>query len=118
MPFVDILWKPSVVAEEQVIAVRDAVRATVASTLTAYDPQHLVTEAMVDVRVQPVGALDAIGPDLYVTVYAREEPARDANKLVVIERITKAARDASCPPDTMVELVLTNRSSVYDYNDA
>lgn len=63
----------------------------------------------------PVGALDLIGPDLLVTVLARREEARVREQQKVVERITHDLQACGPPPDTMVELVLTNRASVYRY---
>lgn len=115
MPFVEVVWKPKHLSSQALVSLCDELPAIVARTLTVHDPAHLVTAAMVDVRVMTVGPYDRINPHLYVTVLARTEPGRDAHKLTIVGKISEALRRLGSPPDTLVELVLTNRVSLYDY---
>jgi len=117
MPFVDITWDPDRLDAPGLVRLRDELPSIVATALTTHDPGHLVTAAMVDIRVTSVGEYDRINRDLYVTVLARTEPGRDAHKLAIVRRISDAAMQLGAPAGTMVELVLTNRVSMYDYGD-
>lgn len=115
MPFVEILWKSDQVSRDNVVRLRDGARVIIARRFTEVDPEHVVTPAMVDVRVSRVGELDLIGPDLFVTILARTEDARMRGRDDLIGRITADIEALGSPPATMVELVLTNRASVYRY---
>lgn len=117
MPYVEILWKPEQLDESLLEGLCIRLQQAVGAALTQHDPDHPVTPEMVDVRVGLVGPHDRIGPDLYVTVLARTEPARDAGKAELVVAITEAVHDLGVPEDTLVELVLTNRVSTYDYRD-
>lgn len=117
MPYVDVLWKPDRLAADVLQALVDVLCEVVGETLTAADPEHVVKPGMVDVRVSTVGPHDRIGPDLYITVLARTEPARDRHRVRIAEQITAGVLALDVPSDTLVELVLTNRTSVYDYGD-
>ena len=115
MPFVEVIWKPDHFSSQALAGLCDVLPEIVAGSMTRFDAAHLVTAAMVDVRVSTVGQYDRINPDLYVTVLARSEPARDTHKIAIVGEISEAVRRLGSPPDTMVELVLTNRVSLYDY---
>jgi hypothetical protein len=117
MPFVEVIWKPDRMSTSRLKALCDELPGVVAETFTTHDPAHLVTEAMVDLRVTTVGPYDRVNPDLYVTVLARTEPARDAGKTEIVRGITEAVRRLEVPADVLVELVLTNRVSLYDYGE-
>ena len=117
MPFVDITWDPARLTADGLVRLRDNLPSIVARALTSHDPGHLVTGAMVDIRVTTSGLYDRLNRDLYVTVLARTEPERDINKLAIVRQISDAVRSLGAPTGTMVELVLTNRVSVYDYGD-
>ena len=114
MPFVEILYR-SHVGEATVVAVRDHLHQAVGSMFEEFDPDHVVTPAMVDVRCIPVGRLDAVRPDLLVTVLAREEPARHANRYEIARRLATLTRELAPDLDVMLEVVLTNRASTYEY---
>jgi hypothetical protein len=117
MPFVEIIWKPDHLSGPALSHLCDRLPTIVAEALTRHDPSHLVTPEMVDLRVSPVGLHDRINPDLYVTVLARTEPARDTHKVEIVDEIFHAVRRFDPPDDTLVELVLTNRVSLYEYGD-
>lgn len=115
MPFVEVIWKPDQISADALVRLCDQLPTIVAAAVTLHDPAHPVTAAMVDVRVATVGPHDRINPELYVTVLARSEPERDAHKVAIVKEITEALRRLGPPPETLVELVLTNRVSLYDY---
>ena len=114
MPFVEILYHPHV-DEAIVVAVRDRLHQVVGSMFEEFDPDHVVTPAMVDVRCIPVGRLDAVRPELLVTVLAREEPARHANRYEIARRLASLTLELAPDLDIMLEVVLTERASTYDY---
>ncbi len=115
MPFVEVMWDPDHFPADGLLRLRDELPSIVARALTTRDPAHLVDPAMVDVRIIGVGPYDRINRSLYVTVLARTEPDRDTHKLAIVRDITDAVLGHGCPLDTLVELILTNRVSVYDY---
>jgi len=117
VPYVNVLWKPEHLAEPALDHLCERLQGVVAEALTDHDPDHLVSAPMVDVRVGTVGPHDRIGPDLYVTVLARSEAERDARRWEIVAAITEAVRRLGVPDDTLVEFILTNRSSIYDYGD-
>jgi hypothetical protein len=117
MPFVEVIWKPDCLNELQLVKLCKALPDIVGSALTLHDPAHLVTAAMVDVRVSTPGPYDRINPHLYVTVLARSEPDREIHKLSIVSEIGCGVHRIGSPPDTLVELVLTNRVSLYNYGD-
>jgi len=108
-----MLWKPQYLEREQIVRVRDVLRSVAATALTGVDPDHLVTPAMIDVRVLEVGPLDVIRAPLFVTLLARHEPQRVQGS----GRVVAAIRDAvsSEVPDVVVEFVLTAHTTSFDY---
>ena len=70
---------------------------------------------MVDVRVIEVGPLDRVRPNLLVTILARQEPARERHKHEIVDALTASVTAIFPDVDAMVELVLTNRVSTYEY---
>lgn len=117
MPFVEVLWKPEQLDEPALVRLCDALPMIVATVMQKYDPDHVVLPSMVDLRVGLVGPHDRISPALYITVLARTEPLRDRNRLAIVGRITTDVQRRGAPPDTLVELVLTNRVSLYEYDE-
>jgi phenylpyruvate tautomerase PptA (4-oxalocrotonate tautomerase family) len=115
MPYVQVLWKRDLLPEADLHEVTNATREFVAEAITSVDPSHPVAVEMVDLKVVIVERYDLIGPDLYVTVLARSEPEREENKAEIIDHITDGIASTSAPRNTLVELVLTNRVSRYDY---
>lgn len=116
MPVVELHWKEDVVAVSMLLEIRDAVRVIVAESLVRVDPVHLVEPWMVDVRLTPVGPYDLVGPDLYVTIMTRVTHQREANKVALVNDIDGRLRRLALPDDTLVELLLSNRASTYDYD--
>jgi hypothetical protein len=114
MPFVEILYGTHV-DEATVVAVRDCLHQTVGPVFEEFDPDHVVTPAMVDIRCIEVGDLDVVRPDVLVTVLAREEPARHAKRYEIAGRLTVLACELAPDLDVMLEVVLTNRTSTYNY---
>lgn len=92
---------------------RDLLRSAAAEALTGVDPDHIVTPAMVDVRVMEVGPLDVVRASLFVTLLARHEPQRAQRADRIVAEIQDVA--SSEVPDTVVELVLTDHASSFDY---
>lgn len=115
MPYVRVLWKPSEFGEVDLVRLRDSLPNVVGNALEGSDPDHTVTEEMVDVRIEPVGPLDLLHPAMLITVFARHETARHDARDRILEQITRAIEAVGCPPNTMIELVLTVRTSVYEY---
>jgi len=115
MPYVRVLWKPTYLARDGLLRLRDALPALVADALESSDPRNTVTVEMVDVRVEQVGPFDLVHPDMLITVFARHERARHESRDRITEQITGAIEAVGCPANTMIELVLTDRSSTYQY---
>lgn len=113
-----VRWDGSRVAHDQVIVLRDALRRSVAASLTEADPEHAVDVDMVDVEVRANGPDDVIAVPVLVTVLARSEPLRRTARHEVAARLHAAAIEAGAPEDVMVELVLTDRTSAYRYGRA
>lgn len=114
MPFVEILYRPHV-GDTTLTEIRDRLHQAVGGVFEEFDPDHVVTPAMVDVRCIEVGRLDVVRPDVLVTVLAREEPARHANRYEIARRLAALAGESAPDLDVMLEVVLTNRTSAYDY---
>lgn len=114
MPFVEILHH-SHVEEHTVVAIRNALHRSVGLVLERVDPDHAVTPAMVDLRCIPVGPLDIVRPDLLITVLARTEPDRHAHRETIADDLAQVVLEAAPGLDIIVELVLTNRTSTYEY---
>ncbi|MGH9124719.1 MAG: hypothetical protein ACRDZ8_08330 [Acidimicrobiales bacterium] len=85
------------------------------TVLTEVDPDHLVNSTMVDCRVLEIGPLDRIRCDVFITVFARNEPARSVAASIITDRLSAVARAASGVEDAVVELILTAHSSSLDY---
>ena len=115
MPYVRILWKPDLLAEDRLLRLRDALPTIVAEALSRFDPQNIVTGEMVDLRIEQIGPLDLVHPDMLITIFARREPARHQSRDLITELITNGIVSVGCPANTMVELVLTDRTSTYRY---
>jgi len=117
MPFVEVIWKPDRLSVDALGAICAELPGIVAESFTLHDPDpaHVVTALMVDLRVIPIGPHDRINPAMYITVLARTEPARDAKKMAIVGEIAAGIRPLGSPDDTLVELVLTNRVSLYEY---
>jgi hypothetical protein len=114
MPFVHLRWRPTAFEEAEVIGIRDAIIPAVARLLTEADPAHLVTDAMVDVRVEEIGPLDRIRGNLFVTLLARDEPDRQAARSSILAELAAQLRQST--DDVVVELVLTQHASSFDYS--
>lgn len=110
-----MLWHPERIGEERIVRVRDALVAEIGPALMAVDPEHVVNEDMVDVRVEPIGTHDRLRSDLFVTLLARSEPGRVAGAAHVVARLHQTAVDAADGQDAVVELVLTDHHSSVDY---
>jgi hypothetical protein len=115
VPFVELRWDQQRLPKSIIIAVRDAVRPLLAEALTKADPDHVVTPVMVDVALRPYGEDDIIAPPAYVTMLARHESGRHRQRHHVVTAIFEGLVAAGAPPEVMVELVLTQRSSNYRY---
>jgi hypothetical protein len=102
--------------EAAIIRIRDVLGSAVAETLSESDPSHIVTDAMVDLRVEEIGPLDRIRSDLFVTLVARDEPCRQLNKSTIPEQLAAALREIVGSADVVVELVLTQHASSFDYS--
>jgi hypothetical protein len=103
------------VDEATVVALRDRLHQAVGSVFEEFDPDHVVTPAMVDVRCIQAGALDKVRPDLVITVLGREEPARHASRYEIASQLAMFMREMAPGLDILLEVVLTNRASTYDY---
>lgn len=114
MPFIHLRWRPSSFAEADIVVIRDMIGPAVAGLLTEADPDHQVTAAMVDVAVEPIGPLDRIRGDLFVTVLARDEPQRQAARNTIPAALARQLQSAAA--DVVVELVLTQHTSSFDYS--
>ena len=110
-----MLWNPERVSEGRIVRVRDRLSAEVGPALMAVDPDHIVNESMVDVRVVPTGPLDRIRADLLVTLFARRESGRVAGAAEVVDRLRRVAADAAEDEAVVVELVLNEHRSSFDY---
>ena len=115
MPFVHLRWRPGTFDEAAVVRIRDAVASASADILTEVDPEHIVTDPMVDLRVEPIGTLDRVRGDLFITLLARDEPARQENRRVITSRLEEAVRRLAGDAEVTVELVLTQHTSSFDY---
>jgi hypothetical protein len=116
VPFLQVLWNPRRFGEAELERLRDALIDEVGMALTDADPSHLVNSRMVDARLIPVGPLDRIRGDLFVTLLARHEPARAAAADRIVDRIARCASDVVGPGDVVVELSLTHHYSSLDYS--
>jgi hypothetical protein len=116
MPFVSILWDPEQVSQAQLAEVRDALVATAGPALMAADPQHIVNERMIDVKVTAIGPLDRVRSALFITVHARYEPLRASGAANVVAQLLAATSEAAPSALPVVELVLTNHVSSLDYS--
>lgn len=114
MPFVEILYGEGV-EEETVVAVRDALHRAVGPVFERADPDHTVTPGMVDLRCIPVGPLDLVRPHLLITVLARTEPARHTQREGIADQLAMVVGEAAPGLDVMLEVVLANRTSTYEY---
>ena len=114
MPFVEILHRRTI-DEVQLVAIRNALHHGVASVIGRHDPAHQLTPAMVDLRVIETGPLDQLRTDMLVTVLARNEPAREDHKRSIVAELTEIVTGIVPDADVMIELVLTNRTSIYEY---
>jgi len=114
MPLVEILHHRDVPADA-LVSLRDALQNDVAEVIGRYDQAHELTSAMVDLRVIEVGPLDRVRPQLLVTVLARDEPERSRQRMAIIAALTETVTAIFPDTDAMVELVLTNRVSIYEY---
>jgi hypothetical protein len=115
MPFLQILWDPEQIGEDRIVRVRDLLMDAVGPALMAVDPQHIVNSAMVDARLVAIGPLDRIRAPLFVTLFARTETDRVAGSATIIEGLTAAVAGAIDASSTVVELVLTDHHSSFDY---
>ena len=115
MPFVEVLRKDDRVNDQVLKELVPNLTLVVADVLSRLAPSHVVTPEMVDVVVRSVGPLDCVHPDLLVTVLARHEPDRDDKAERIIQEITAAVNECVGGVVAMVELVLTNRTSVFAY---
>lgn len=115
MPFVHLRWRGSAVDTATITAIRDALASAVAQLLTEADPDHIVTDPMVDLRVQEYGPLDRIRSDILVTVLARDEPQRQRARLSIPAQLAGLVREIAGDVDVVVELVLTQHTSSFDY---
>ena len=118
MPFVRVLWKESMFDSDDLARLASSLPGIVARTFSEFDPDHVVGPEMVDVRVEAVGRFDVLHTNMLVTVLARSEEARRRCRRGIVEDVTRGVQDVGCPPDTMVELVLTDRTSTYEYRKA
>jgi hypothetical protein len=115
MPFLQILWDPEQIGEDRIVRVRDLLTDAVGPALMAVDPRHVVNSAMVDARLVAIGPLDRIRAPLFVTLFARTEADRVAGSAAIIELLSAAAAEAIDAASTVVELVLTDHHSSFDY---
>jgi hypothetical protein len=115
MPFVRILWKPDTLDEAGLTKLRDASPGIVGDALHSFDPANVVRQDMVDVRIEVVGQLDLVHPDLLISVYARYEEARSASRHRIIDRLTRSFVALGVPRRSMIELVLSERVSTFEY---
>jgi hypothetical protein len=115
MPFLQILWAPDRVGEERIVRVRDHLIDVVGPALMSVDPDHVVNAAMVDAHLVEMGPLDRFRSDIFVTLLARTEPARVLGAASIVDVLTRSARDAASPTSVVVELVLTDHHSSFDY---
>lgn len=116
MPFLQVLWNPDRFEEDTIAHVRDALIDAVGPALTEADPAHVVNDMMVDAKLIAIGPLDRIRSDLFVTLFARHEPARAAAAVQVIARLSAVATEASGLVHPVVELSLTSHASSFDYS--
>lgn len=93
---------------------RDRLVAAIGPALMEVDPDHIVNDQMVDVRVVPVGPLDRVRSAAFATVFARREPARSGGAAAVVSRL-RTAVDPEDRVDLVVELVLNDHTSSFDY---
>jgi hypothetical protein len=114
VPFIEILYRAEV-DEDVVVAIRDALHRAVGVAFEDADPDHPVTAAMVDLRCIAVGPLDVVRPDVLITVLARTEPARHARRSVIAEQLARVVGEVAPDLDVMLEIVLTDRTSAYEY---
>jgi enamine deaminase RidA (YjgF/YER057c/UK114 family) len=115
MPFLEVLWNPDRFGEADIAGIRDALVDAAGPVLTEADPDHVVNAAMVDARLIPIGRLDRVRSDLFVTLLARHEPARATAAAAIVRRLVGVAVAASGLQDAVVELSLTQHTSSVDY---
>jgi hypothetical protein len=114
MPFVDILWKPALLPAPRLRALCEHLPVVVTESIQQFDPHHRLTAQMVDLRVHEVGPYDKITPDIYVTVLARTEPAREEHQHAIVLAMAERL-SATLPPSPLVELVLTRHATSWNY---
>jgi len=112
---VEVLWNPDRLIPHRLEAVRGVIPRLVAGGLTREDPAHIVTPAMVDVRFTQIGPLDLVRSDVFVTVLARREVERQHSAADLASEWAAAVAAASGVSDAVVELVLTDHTSSFDY---
>lgn len=115
MPFLQIFWDSERLDGERIVEVRDRLLAEVGPVLMTADPDHVVNQAMIDVRLVAIGPLDRIRGDVFVTLFARDESARRIGSARVVEQLRAVVVSAMGGGDAVVELVLTNHYSSFDY---
>ena len=115
MPTVEVRWRSGDLDEASLLALRDELKVAVAEGLEAVDPNHLVTPEMVDVRFTPLGPLDDQHAELLVTVLARHEQARHRAAPALVEVWARAVAESTGVLGAVVELVLTDHQSSFDY---
>ena len=109
------VWEENKPHEHVSGAVDKWVVIAVAEGLEAVDPNHLVTPEMVDVRFTPIGPLDDQHAELLVTVLARHEQARHRAAPALVEVWARAVAESTGVLGAVVELVLTDHQSSFDY---
>lgn len=115
MPFVEVFWRVGALTEETIAALVEPLAEMVARGLETVDPSHCVTPAMVDLRCCEIGPLDRVRSDLFITVLARREPARSVAASDLVLGWAAEVAERTGLGDVVVELVLTDHHSSFDY---
>lgn len=116
MPFVQILRDPAIVTDDVAVLVRDHLGPSIGEILTVVDPDHVVTAAMVDWHVVDTRPVDTLRCPVFVTVFARRERRRAARRAEIVEHL-RAQLAAIVPVPFVIELVLNDHASSYDYGN-
>lgn len=116
MPFVQIYRRPERVDAVRALSIARTSCTSLATALMRYDSAHVVRPAMVDVKVLDIGELDIIRCDLFVSCFARTEPARHAHRREIVDAVRTALLSVGLGPDDVVELLLTDHTSSFDYS--
>jgi hypothetical protein len=117
VPFVELRYHADRFRDAEIASLIDALVTEIAAAFSELAPPHRVTAQMIDVVVQAVGPLDRMHPDILITVLARREPARLAAAALIVARLTQVAEAAAWPRMPMVELVLTQHISTFNYRE-